>query len=374
MRQELTVVVPRQANEPIGLNITGGRELEAGAIFVHSTRDKGPCSGLLLDHDVIVSINGKMLGESAKRSDAVEIVEASKGDLTFIVLREPRSGMLIKQGMKNKNWKKRLFVISDRELSYYRPDQTSKEAVLGGKQSDKGTPLGRIQLDQVSTIEDFSVSSKKDLYGFQLVTPSRTYYLFAETSKDKKLWIEALQPLVGLNADTGSGATNTGGTAGPSPAFDDDDEDDDDTVFHDPGTADGDENSGPAGTEENALAQRAEAVSPVAAPAGSGSGYTGFMLKSSPDFKSWKRRFFILKDMELNYYKTNDTKGKPQGTVSLGPGCAVEAYEGPLAKGNAHTFVVTVVGGRQYVCSCSNDAERDEWVVQIKNELAQVGA
>lgn len=419
MREEFTVVIRRTAKEPIGLNITGGRELEAGAIFVHSTRDNGPCAGLLLDEDVIVSINGNLLGESSKRSDAVEIVEGSDGDLTFVVLREPHSGMLIKQGFRKKNWKKRLFVINKRELSYYPPQQATRDVhEVANARNDKseslnpmnrwfptnqqqGAPLGTVCLDRVRSIDDFSLPSKKELFGFQLVSAERTYYMFAETEKEKKRWIDVLTPLIGgSDIDdmmASEDKTSSDGKVVGEPQYSDDDDDtdgDDDlpreanettdakVVGSSDSRKDG-EAEGEDGTRddqddssagdlsrvgskdsfgEETLVDNATAMSTTVA-------YTGFMLKSSPDFKSWKRRFFVLKDMELHYYKSQEIKGKPQGSVTLGSGCSIEAYEGPNAKGRKHAFRLTVVGGRQYVCSCINDIERDKWITAIKREL-----
>lgn len=413
MRNEITVVIKRVEKEPIGLNISGGREQEAGAIFVHSTRDEGLCSGLLLDFDVISSINGHQLGETAKRADAVQIVEGSKGDLTFVVLREPRSGILIKQGGLNKNWKKRYFVLNNRELTYYPPHQGHHKDASHGKDAPKQLPpLGTIHIDNVTSIDDYSSPSKKDFFGFQLVTPARTYYLLAETAREKKLWIDVIRPLI---RHKGEDDQEPNGAISTKPDIDDDDVDsggetdegDDVGVAEGPPAETGaeaeareagagdnearpDHSSATTSHDQSAarllvagedgtrpVMRRAPATegtvdAPKGAPGAKGEGaFKGFLLKSSPDFKSWKRRFFVLEDAHLKYYKTIDASGKPQGTVALAPNCTVMAYEGPNAKGNPFSFCLTVDCGRQYVCSCSSTTERDQWIDKIRKEVTR---
>jgi len=88
-----------------------------------------------------------------------------------------KEGWLTKEGGSFKSWKKRWFVLKDCELSYYK---------------QKGDELlGTISLATSGTTQ--ATDRKKKANGFEIPTPSRTFYLSAETENERKEWIDAIE-------------------------------------------------------------------------------------------------------------------------------------------------------------------------------------
>jgi len=90
-----------------------------------------------------------------------------------------KEGFLTKEGGSFKSWKKRWFVLKDGGLSYYKDKKDTDEA------------LGVISLATAGRIQ--SIDRKKKVNGFEIPTPSRTFYLSAESETEKQHWIEALE-------------------------------------------------------------------------------------------------------------------------------------------------------------------------------------
>jgi len=88
-----------------------------------------------------------------------------------------KEGYLTKEGGGFKRWKKRWFVLKGGDLSYFKNK--------GDQQS-----LGVISLPTAGHIK--ATDRKKKVYGFEIPTPSRTYYLAADTETEKQSWLDAL--------------------------------------------------------------------------------------------------------------------------------------------------------------------------------------
>ncbi|EGC32113.1 hypothetical protein DICPUDRAFT_38849 [Dictyostelium purpureum] len=86
-------------------------------------------------------------------------------------------GYLTKEGGGFKSWKKRWFILRGGDLSYYK---TKGETV----------PLGIIHLNTSGHIKNSD--RKKRVNGFEVQTPSRTYFLCSETEEERTKWIEIL--------------------------------------------------------------------------------------------------------------------------------------------------------------------------------------
>ncbi|KAN0027699.1 hypothetical protein ACTFIV_000991 [Dictyostelium citrinum] len=86
-------------------------------------------------------------------------------------------GFLTKEGGGFKSWKKRWFILKGGDLSYYK---TKGELV----------PLGVIHLNTSGHIKNSD--RKKRVNGFEVQTPSRTYFLCSETEEERAKWIEIL--------------------------------------------------------------------------------------------------------------------------------------------------------------------------------------
>lgn len=89
-----------------------------------------------------------------------------------------KEGYLTKEGGSFKSWKKRWFVLKDCNLAYY-------------KQKGETEPLGVISLSHAGRIQ--STDRKKKAHGFEIPTPSRTFYLSADTETEKQSWMDALE-------------------------------------------------------------------------------------------------------------------------------------------------------------------------------------
>eukprot|EP00128_Syssomonas_multiformis_P006222 Colp12_sorted_trinity150504_noHs@35288 len=87
-------------------------------------------------------------------------------------------GWLTKQGGTYKSWRKRWWVLKEKELSYF-------------KTEDAQDPLGTIDLTVCTAITACSAELKKP-HSFSLTTPSRVYYFVADSVHDYDLWMDAL--------------------------------------------------------------------------------------------------------------------------------------------------------------------------------------
>jgi len=88
-----------------------------------------------------------------------------------------KSGWLTKEGGSWKSWKRRFFLLEDGKLSYFK------------RESDK-VPKGSINLESSGHIRGVEYRGKK--YIFQIQTPSRTYFMQADSAQERDNWVEAL--------------------------------------------------------------------------------------------------------------------------------------------------------------------------------------
>ncbi|KAK5576255.1 hypothetical protein RB653_007396 [Dictyostelium firmibasis] len=86
-------------------------------------------------------------------------------------------GFLTKEGGGFKSWKKRWFILKGGDLSYYK---TKGELV----------PLGVIHLNTSGHIKNSD--RKKRVNGFEVQTPSRTYFLCSETEEERFTYVAEL--------------------------------------------------------------------------------------------------------------------------------------------------------------------------------------
>jgi len=101
-----------------------------------------------------------------------------------------KAAYLIKEGGKFKTWKKRWCVLKNNVI-YYSKKQNSGE-------------LGIIRLHGVSVDQVYISGRKKKKNCFEVATPSRVYYLIAESEAEMNSWIEAIkQSIIGKAAAGG---------------------------------------------------------------------------------------------------------------------------------------------------------------------------
>ncbi len=92
----------------------------------------------------------------------------------------------------------------------------------------------------------------------------------------------------------------------------------------------------------------------------------GFLVKEGGNWKTWKKRFFVLKNEELCYSK--DIESNRLGVINMEHIKAVTATD---YKKKKHCFQVETPKRIYYFCAAS-DTERDEWMRTIQDESDRV--
>jgi RAC serine/threonine-protein kinase len=87
---------------------------------------------------------------------------------------------------------------------------------------------------------------------------------------------------------------------------------------------------------------------------------TGYLVKEGK-LKSWKRRYIVLQDGKVTYFKTHKEGEKAEGTLVLDSAAAVTALDGDAAKGKKHMFSLTG-SGKTWHLIAETDEERAAWV------------
>ncbi|XP_054722183.1 uncharacterized protein CG43867-like [Uloborus diversus] len=89
----------------------------------------------------------------------------------------------------------------------------------------------------------------------------------------------------------------------------------------------------------------------------------GYLTKLGGKFKTWRRRWFVLRNGVLSYYKSQtDINRKPQGQVVLDNVCRVNRVEG------AATFEIST-GKRIYYLTADSIIVMEEWIKVLQNVL-----
>jgi len=89
-----------------------------------------------------------------------------------------KEGHLTKEGGGFKSWKKRWFVLKEGTLSYYKAKGDTEA-------------LGVVSLATAGRIQ--VTDRKKKANGFEIPTPSRTFYLSADSEAERQAWIDAIE-------------------------------------------------------------------------------------------------------------------------------------------------------------------------------------
>ncbi|XP_038639733.1 pleckstrin homology domain-containing family H member 1 isoform X1 [Scyliorhinus canicula] len=93
---------------------------------------------------------------------------------------------------------------------------------------------------------------------------------------------------------------------------------------------------------------------------------SGYLLKMGGQVKTWKRRWFVLRNGEILYYKSpvsqSDVIRKPQGRIELGSSCRIVRGEG------AQTFQL-VTEKRTYYLTADSPNILEEWIRVLQSIL-----
>lgn len=88
---------------------------------------------------------------------------------------------------------------------------------------------------------------------------------------------------------------------------------------------------------------------------------TGHLVKLGGKLKTWRKRWFILKNGTLTYWKSqHDVSKKPQGEILLDDACRIIHAEG------ASTFEIDT-GKKIYYLTADSNALMDDWVRVLQN-------
>ncbi|XP_028409734.1 pleckstrin homology domain-containing family H member 2-like [Dendronephthya gigantea] len=95
---------------------------------------------------------------------------------------------------------------------------------------------------------------------------------------------------------------------------------------------------------------------------------TGYLSKLGGRIKNWKRRWFVLSENKLSYYKTeNDVNKKALGQIPLEGFCGITRIEGSLS------FQIDTPKRKYYLTGESID-DIDDWLKVLQNDLRKFPA
>lgn len=98
-----------------------------------------------------------------------------------------KEGIVTKQGGAIKTWKKRLCVLDDTGLLYYKVNQNDKYLNL----------QGHIELASIETCSPVTSNHGKHKFCFQVVTPGRNFIISAQSAIDMAEWVDVITRVVG---------------------------------------------------------------------------------------------------------------------------------------------------------------------------------
>lgn len=218
-----------------------------------------------------------------------------------------KQGYLKKKGeiSVTSSWRTRWFVLKNRFLYYFKSPQHSTSA--------GAIPLGKCTVKAVE-LEAKDKDKDSQEFCFEIVTNYRTYCLMAATESERLKWIEAIEAKI-------------------------------------------------KSTETVPLSPVAQSLTPLST---SGSSITtakkGYLIKRGNMVKNWKKRWFVLKDHLLFYYKTH-TDPSPKGEVPI-QHCFVRRSD--LKDAETQFVFELTVAERTFVFCAPDEETVKSWMDAIK--------
>ncbi|KZP00385.1 PH-domain-containing protein [Calocera viscosa TUFC12733] len=271
--------------------------------------------------------------QDGSESEDEEEVEASEGEVDEGALREEtviKTGYLYKKGERRKTWKRRWFVLRGAKLAYY-------------KSNAEYRLLHLLPTANISAVQP--VVLKKYGHAFALITPSRTFYLRADTEQEAQEWVRGLREVAREakeeEADELESAMSVAGPAsvtsqltGPphppislntqhmSPPLGTSSDSDDHRSPRSPVLPNRQRAGSTAASIPAAPPSPVTAISPIPAYSPGGAMLRSASTKRDPNKpilqgymtkmgkrKGWRKRWFVLKESGLDYGKSHmDTK------------------------------------------------------------------
>lgn len=221
-----------------------------------------------------------------------------------------KQGYLTKEGGSVKSWKRRWFVLKERGGG----QPLRLEYYKTEKASNDSTPLGTINLEECSQITKVdSPQYKKNT--FEISTPGRAYHMYADAEFDVEEWVRLLSNALSANVEA----------------------------------------AGDGGIES--------------------AGYQGFLrkrkVKAGGQMTGWKRRYTVLKNKSLSWYKTEAARDA-LGSISLKDCIGVAQYDraNERSMGGQFSFEVAL-RDQVYIFAADSAEDLANWISVLEKALTQ---
>lgn len=255
------------------------------------------------DQSLVLLSNGKNLEEQCVEDDSNmvlatleplgtdDVTAADVENKIRLYWQLPKvEGYLLKKGEKGltKSWKRRWFSLDGRKLKYF-------------KSPNRSEPLGHINILNVvyacTSRETSGVSKNLHDCVFQVNTSRRIYYLLAKTVEDKEHWVRQLETCRKVLNASASALPQANQLSQRFSITEEEDEQDEDINPEDFVSG-----SSPTTSPRNAPEGPKKVV---ASDVELGPELKGWLFKKGDKGpkKTWKKRWFVLRDSSLAYFK-----------------------------------------------------------------------
>eukprot|EP00271_Cylindrocystis_brebissonii_P008138 TRINITY_DN2215_c1_g5_i1.p2 TRINITY_DN2215_c1_g5~~TRINITY_DN2215_c1_g5_i1.p2 ORF type:complete len:143 (-),score=28.89 TRINITY_DN2215_c1_g5_i1:470-898(-) len=96
----------------------------------------------------------------------------------------------------------------------------------------------------------------------------------------------------------------------------------------------------------------------------------GWLMKQGEYIKTWRRRWFVLKQGKIFWFKEQlvTYNSKPRGVISVGKCLTIKGAEDVLNK--AHAFELSTHEDTMYFIA-DNDKEKEDWINAVGRSIVQ---
>ncbi|RPD68453.1 PH-domain-containing protein [Lentinus tigrinus ALCF2SS1-7] len=249
-----------------------------------------------------------------------DVTNTARGSLDETVI---KTGYLWKKGERRKTWKKRWFVLRPAHLAFYK---TSAEYKL----------LRLLELTDIHSCTQVVLKKHNNTFG--LVSPTRTFYLQAETAEQVRDWVAAINEA--RHALLSTSTRNSVSSPIPIPTTPS-------APHHAPRISSSPSQSPnlhqltSSDSEDASPNTKLPVVPPPASGAGESSSpskpvLSGYLMKCGSRRHNWHKRWFVLSGEKLIYFRSHmDTKPHRQVPLSL----VIDALEYELPPHRNHPTV-----------------------------------
>eukprot|EP00118_Oscarella_pearsei_P013163 m.102222 g.102222 ORF g.102222 m.102222 type:complete len:1858 (+) comp37156_c0_seq6:100-5673(+) len=274
-----------------------------------------------------------------------------------------KAGWMEKKGggtgtLSRRNWKRRFFVLrDDKKLSYYEKDEEGSK------------PLGVINIAEAKEILD--QGSKAHSFGIEVIR--RTYHIIAESEEDCRSWVSVLKKMQASSDEEAQAMKNNSVNPRNAAGTLDLPNIDSCTPLESKPT------SFTIITTDRVLHFNADTVQDMNAwvvalqPSVFSDGEVGpsaaiekgWLIKESVSKKLRTKRYFVLHDQGLDYYKSSDTSVPPVGQILLNSLCTAYQTEDTTGKDASHCSFIVSSRRRFYKLTAKTHAYAQQWIHAI---------